>query len=146
MVNQNKVLVQQLSAQKTLNDALPGLQEQVNSASRTLENLTAVQGSFAIQHTALNEDLQLITSNLGTKMTLDSVTHSGNLLILKGTAPSPIQVRDYANLLEIRGRYSGVSISSIEKNEYSNVVQIGDKYQFQNEVVYNYNITVTVKE
>jgi hypothetical protein len=145
LVNQNKILVQQLSTQKTLSDALPGLQEQVSSSSKTLQNLMAIKTSFADQHSAINEDLTLITSNLGAKMTLDSVTHAGNLLTLKGTAPGQVQVRDYANKLEISGRYSGISISSIEKNEYSNVVKIADRYQFQKEVVYNYSISVTVK-
>lgn len=145
LADANQTLTQRMADQKSLNIAISGLEKNVAAATQTYETFDGIQNNFISQHDVLNGDLTLAAGNLGSGMILTSILHSGDSLILKGTAPDEAEVRDYAGALESSGRYAEVIISSIEESQISKIVDNGGGYLRQTENVFDFTLILNTK-
>jgi hypothetical protein len=116
----NQALVQKQDQLKTLTASTTNLEKEVAAANQALASLQGVQSGFGVQQSKVGGDLKLTESLLASNnLTLVSLQHNGDTVNLTGTAPSEAEVLSFTGDLTKSGRYAGIVISNLSRDQVS---------------------------
>ncbi|MBN1189781.1 MAG: pilus assembly protein PilM [Dehalococcoidales bacterium] len=117
----NQVIVQKTTQKNELKKSLVELEKKAASAKITFEKTRKPLDNIRSTQEIVNGDLLVTLSNLSPQISLNSLSESGNMLVIRGEAPSEEDVSsytqaiiDYARTLDLSNRFSQSTISSIK--------------------------------
>ncbi len=113
----NQLLKQKHAQQQSQRGEIAELERKVAELEVTSNAFTTVLNNFGRQHEIVNGDLKAAILSLPSTVVLSSITHASTELTISGVSPSETEVFAYASTLREGGRFSQVTVSSIEKTE-----------------------------
>jgi len=111
----NQILTQRQSQKTELTENIAELEKTLAGAEATRDTFTAALESLEKQGNVINSDLATSTYNLFSPVKLDGISHGGSELILRGNAPSEVEILSYARNLDASGRFSEITITSVRR-------------------------------
>jgi len=107
----------QLAQTKDMSSETTALEEQISSIEATADAFSTTLSDFAAGRDEVNGDLSEINSRLPGAVDLQSVTHSGATLTVKGLADDEGAIFRYAKDLRAGGRFALVVITDVHEVE-----------------------------
>jgi Tfp pilus assembly protein PilN len=109
----NQVTNQKLAQKQELNKSINELNQEVAAAKTAYDKLKLSLDSLATQQEIVSGDLAVALSKVPYGLTLDNISESGGNLTIGGKAPRESDLLAYARNLDLSGRFSSTTISSI---------------------------------
>lgn len=113
----SQLVMQKHAEQQSQKKEIAGLEGKVAELGVTYKSFSTVLNNFGRQREIVNGDLKVTTSTLVSNVDLTGITHASAELTISGMSPSESGILAYARNLRKSGRFSQVSVSSIEKTE-----------------------------
>jgi type IV pilus assembly protein PilM len=111
------IIEQRQSQKKELTESIAALEKKLANTESTCEIFTATIDDFDEKGSVINGDLRASVNNLVYGVDLKGINHSGQDLRLHGKAPSEVELLAYARNLDASGRFSEVTISTLQRVE-----------------------------
>ena len=113
----NNLIVQRQQQKQAIENNITELENKIAETEAAHATFAGTLESFNQAHSVVNDDLEVATSILPDTVSLTNLSHTGNMLTIGGTAPGEAEVLSYARSLDASGRFSEITIASIEKTE-----------------------------
>ena len=117
LVIMSQRVASQLAQTKDMSSEIAALKEQISSVEATANAFSTTLSDFAAGRDEVNGDLSEINSRLPGAVDLQSVTHSGATLTVKGLADDEGAIFRYAKDLRAGGRFALVVITDVHEVE-----------------------------
>ena len=111
----NQILKQRQTQKTELTENIAELEKTVAGVEATRDTFNAALESLEKQGNVINGDLATSTYNLFSPVNLSGISHGGSALILRGSAPSEVEILSYARNLDASGRFSEITITSVRR-------------------------------
>ena len=111
----NEIINQKQAQKKELTESIAQLEKKVPEAESSVDTFVAAADVLREQGEIINGDLAVTPEKLYAGMSLSSISHSGSLLTIQGHAPSEAEILYYARSLDDTGRFSEITITSINR-------------------------------
>ena len=112
----NEFLKKNLAQKTELASSIAELENNIAGAEASCNTLTIARSNFDGKGNIINGDLEETVDNLFGSTALTGVSHSGSILSLQGSASDEKEILAYARRLDLSGRFSEVTVSSISKD------------------------------
>jgi type IV pilus assembly protein PilM len=114
----NQRATSQLARTNELRSAIAPLQERLPSVGAAIDSFRATFDGIVAGRAELNADLSQVNNHLPAAVELESVTHDGKTLVIKGLAGDEDAIFDYAEDLRATDRFALVVISEMNQQEH----------------------------
>jgi len=111
----NQLLSQKQLQKQEMGNNIAELEEKLAEAEVSHDTFTMALKSIKREHSVVNGDLGATTNALPDTISLASISHTGNMLTISGTAPTEADVLSYASKLDNSGRFSETIVASMRK-------------------------------
>jgi len=113
--NTNQAIMQRLSQKQELTKSIAELEGKIAEAEEAINAFVMARNTLDNQGSIVNDNLRLTTSYLPETINLISVTYGGGILGIQGRSSNETEIISYARRLEESGRFSEVTIVSINR-------------------------------
>ncbi|HEY33284.1 MAG TPA: pilus assembly protein PilM [Dehalococcoidia bacterium] len=107
--------------QRSQEQQIAELEERVSEASRSREIVADAYEMIVNLQQTLKDDIELAVYSLQDRVTLTSMSHSGDILVVTGGARTEQQVFEYARTLDMSSRFSEIVVTGIRQNSEQGV-------------------------
>lgn len=111
----NQILKQRQTQKTELTGSIAELETAIAGVEATRNNFTVALESLEKRGSVINGDFAASTYNLFSPVNLFGISHGGSELVLRGNAPSEVEILKYARKLDASGRFSEITVRSVKR-------------------------------
>ena len=111
----NQLLQQKQLQKQELMGNIAELEKKLVETQASRNTFTTALDSLDKQRNGVKGDLEAVTNNLPSAISMTNISHAGSRLTLKGRAPSEKDVLSYAKNLDASGRFPEIIIASMTR-------------------------------
>jgi len=113
--NTEQIIEQKQTQRTELTESIATLENRLAEAKASCNTYIEAKNNLDQRGNMLNDDLATTIEKLIADMSLSIITHSNNILTLRGNASSEVEILSYARKLDESGRFSEVTITNINR-------------------------------